>query len=100
VTETAVNAEADGDRDGEGDGGVAGRRVLLLVGGLVVVDAALVGLFVGANGAENGARVIVFGVFELPAAPAAVALYAGALAFALLAALFVAVETASRAEGT
>jgi hypothetical protein len=75
-----------------------GPRVFLLLSGFVVAAAALIGAFVGANSAERGADVVVFGVATLPTTPAAVALYAAVLAAATLAVLFGAVSLASRLE--
>jgi hypothetical protein len=68
------------------------------VSAFIVAVSALIGLFAGANSAERGAEVTVFGLVTLPTTPAAVALYAAVLAAVVLAALFAAVEAASRLE--
>lgn len=70
---------------------------MLLVGAAVVAVAGVVGFIVGANGVGRPG-IEVFGVATLPATPVAVAVYAMALATAVLAALFAAVELASRIE--
>jgi hypothetical protein len=75
-----------------------GRRVFLWVSGFVVAIGALVGLFVGANSAQRGTDVTVFGAVTLPTSPLAVALYGGLLAAVVLGGLFVVVEAASRME--
>ena len=80
------------------DAETSGPRIFLLVSGFVVVAAALIGAFVGANSAERGADVVVFGAVTLPTTPAAVGLYAAVLAAATLAILFGAVSAASRLE--
>lgn len=70
---------------------------MLLVGAVVVAVSGVVGLIVGANGSER-TGIEVFGLAMVPATPAAVAVYAMALSATVLAALFAAVELASRFE--
>jgi hypothetical protein len=77
-----------------------GRRVFLLLSVFVVAAAGLIGTFVGANSAERGAEVVVFGIVTLPTTSVAVAVYAALLAAVVLALLFGAVEAASRLEGS
>lgn len=73
-----------------------GRRILLGVGGVVVLVAALIGLFVGEN--SVGASIELLGVVTLPVSPVPMALYGAVLATVALTALFAAVEFASRRE--
>ncbi|WP_232819681.1 DUF7520 family protein [Haloprofundus halophilus] len=73
-----------------------GRRILLGVGGVVVLVAALIGLFVGENSA--GASIDLLGVATLPVSPIPMALYGAVLATVALGALFGAVEFVSRVE--
>ncbi|WP_224269063.1 DUF7520 family protein [Haloprofundus salinisoli] len=73
-----------------------GRRILLGVGGVVVLVAGLIGLFVGENSA--GASIDLFGVATLPVSPVPMALYGAILATVALGALFGAVEFVSRLE--
>ncbi|WP_224449774.1 DUF7520 family protein [Haloprofundus salilacus] len=73
-----------------------GRRILLGVGGIVVLVAGLIGLFVGENSA--GASIDLLGVATLPVSPVTMALYGAVLATVALSALFAAVEFVSRLE--
>ncbi|WP_224336002.1 DUF7520 family protein [Haloprofundus halobius] len=78
------------------NGSDRGRRILLGVGGVVVLVAALIGLFVGENSA--GASIDFLGVATLPVSPVPMALYGAILATVALGALFGAVEFVSRLE--
>jgi len=97
-----VYSEPDGGRDcGDDvatDGGSAsdvsgdpglGRRILLAVGGIVVL--------LGSNGALEAAAVLGTG-FTIPVTPGTVALYGVVVSTAVLGGLFGLVELASRLE--
>ena len=89
--------------DDEADAGTAGtpglgRRILLSVGGLVVVLSGGIGWFVGSNGQLSDAAVLGTG-FAIPVTPGAIALYGVAVSTAILGGLFGLVELASRLEG-
>lgn len=73
-----------------------GKRILVAVGGIVVLLAGLVGFFVGSNSAESSPTFEVFGSVVLPTTPVSVALYGMLLAGLLLGGLFAAVAVASR----
>lgn len=75
---------------------IRGRRLFLLVAPVVVVLCGVVGALVGANAAERGAAVVVFGVLTLPASGLVVGAFAALLATVVLASLFGLVELASR----
>lgn len=94
-----VNGDVSSTTDTDRDATAAGRRLLLAVGGVAVLLAAGVGLFVGAQSADRGVSVTVFGLVALPDSPAVVAVYAGLLAAVTLAVLFGAVTVASRIDG-
>ncbi len=71
---------------------------MLALGAIVVLLSGLVGLFVGANGAERVPEIEVFGLLTLPTTPGALALYGSLLALVVLGGLFAAVEYASNLE--
>lgn len=73
-----------------------GRRILLGVGAVVVVLAALIGLFAGANGATEVPEITAFGLVTLPTTPLTLALYGALLATLVLCGLFGLVVVASR----
>lgn len=75
---------------------LTGRRVLLTVGGIVVLLAGVIGFFVGSNSAESSSTFEVFGTVALPASPASGALYGMLLAGVVMGGLFAAVQFASR----
>jgi hypothetical protein len=70
--------------------------LFLAVAPIVVVLCGVVGALVGANAAERGAEVVIFGAFSLPPSGAVVGAFAALLATTVLAALFGLVELASR----
>lgn len=71
-----------------------GRSLFLLVGGVGVLAAGLVGYVVGTNASVSTVRV--FGLLSLPGTGLALGLYAMGMAFLGLAALFLMVEVVSR----
>lgn len=73
-----------------------GRRVLLAVGGIVVLLAGLVGFFIGSNNAGSSPTFEVFSTVVLPTTPTSVALYGMLFAGVVVGGLFAAVEAASR----
>ncbi|SEO83899.1 hypothetical protein SAMN04487948_105412 [Halogranum amylolyticum] len=73
-----------------------GRQVLLVVGGVVVGLAGLIGFFIGSNSAASSPTFEVFETVALPTTPVSVALYGMLLTSIVLGGLFVAVEAASR----
>jgi hypothetical protein len=109
-----VNSTADGegnDADADGiDTGDAtesaepagtpglGRRILLGVGGVVVLLSAGIGWLVGSNGQLSDAAVLGTGI-TVPVTPAAIALYGVVVSTAILGTLFGLVELVSRREG-
>lgn len=74
----------------------SGRRILLVVGGICVPLAALLGLFVGENGATTVSEVSVFGLVALPTTPLTMALYGAVVATVALVAAFSLISLASR----
>lgn len=82
--------------DASGDPGL-GRRILLAVGGIVVVLSGGIGWIVGSNGALEVAAVLGTG-FTIPVTPATVALYGVVVSTTILGVLFGLVELASRLE--
>lgn len=77
----------------------SGRRLLLSLAGVVVVLAGAVGFVVGANGAERGASVTVFGVLAVPTTPLSLATVGVVVAALAMGLLFGAVVFASRFDG-
>jgi formate hydrogenlyase subunit 3/multisubunit Na+/H+ antiporter MnhD subunit len=76
-----------------------GRRIMLAVGGTVVLLSAAVGWFVGSNGSAELADAAVLGTnLTIPVTPLAVALYGVGISTLLLGGLFGLVELASRLE--
>lgn len=88
-----MNDVAHEPRDGDGQ---TGRRLLLVLGGIVVLLAGVVGFFVGSNSAESSPTFEVFSTLVLPTTPLSVALYGMLLAGLVMGGLFAAVEVASR----
>lgn len=82
--------------DVSGDPGL-GRRILLAVGGIVVLLSGGIGWIVGSNGALEAAAVLGTG-FTIPVTPGTVALYGVVVSTAVLGGLFGLVELASRLE--
>ncbi len=75
---------------------IHGRRLFLLVAPVIVVLCGIVGALVGANAAERGAAVTVFGLVSLPPSGLVVGAFAAGVAVAVLVTLFGLVEVASR----
>lgn len=78
----------------------SGRRIVVVVGLVVVALAGGVGFVVGENAAEAGETVQILGSLSVPASGPALGAFGGLLAATLLGGLFALVELASRLEGT
>jgi hypothetical protein len=74
----------------------SGQRLLLILAGVVVILAGVIGFFVGSNSAETSSTLEVFGTVALPTTPLSVTLYGMLLAAVFMGGLFAAVEFASR----
>lgn len=94
--DVATDGGSASDVSGDPDPGL-GRRILLAVGGIVVVLSGGIGWIVGSNGALEVAAVLGTG-FTIPVTPATVALYGVVVSTAILGGLFGLVELASRLE--
>ncbi|MFB6160486.1 MAG: hypothetical protein ABEJ61_04835 [Haloferacaceae archaeon] len=75
-----------------------GRNVILLFGAVAVVLGGVLGAVVGAQTAERGVAVVVFGTVTLPSSGLAVGLYGAGLGVVVVGTLFAAVRGASRLE--
>ena len=73
-----------------------GRRILLGLGGSMVLLGGLLGLFVGANGGEALSELTLFGVLTVPVSPLAMTLYGMVVVAVAIALLYGAVSLASR----
>ncbi|ATW87271.1 hypothetical protein halTADL_0458 [Halohasta litchfieldiae] len=78
--------------------GVAGlgRRILLGLGGLMVLLGGLLGFIVGANGGEALSELTVFGIVTVPISPGAMTLYGMVVIAVAITVLYSAVSLASR----
>jgi ABC-type antimicrobial peptide transport system permease subunit len=78
--------------------GVAGlgRRILLGLGGLMVLLGGLLGFIVGANGGEELSELTVFGMLTVPISPGAMTLYGMIVIAVAITVLYSAVSLASR----
>jgi hypothetical protein len=74
----------------------SGQRLLLILAGVVVLLAGVIGFFVGSNSAESSPTFEVFGTVALPTTPLSVTLYGMVLAAVVMGGLFAVVEFASR----
>ena len=73
-----------------------GRRILLGLGGSMVLLGGLLGFFVGANGGEALNELTLFGVLTVPVSPVAMTLYGMIVVAAAIGLLYSAVSLASR----
>ena len=73
-----------------------GRRILLALGGSMVLLGGLLGFFVGANGGEALTELTLFGVLTVPVSPGAMTLYGMIVIAVAIALLYGAVSLASR----
>ncbi|XVH31489.1 DUF7520 family protein [Haloferacaceae archaeon DSL9] len=74
----------------------SGRRVFLFLGIVVIAIGGLLGLFVGANGAEVTPELTPLGLVSVPVTPGTVALYGMVVAALFVGGLYGAVSFASR----
>jgi len=73
-----------------------GRRILLGLGGLMVLLGGCLGFIVGANGGETLTEISVGGVLTVPVSPGAMALYGMVVVAVAITVLYGAVSLASR----
>lgn len=89
MTETESESELTDDRPSDADApSIRGRTILVAVGVSVVLTAGILGLFVGALGAEQLTELVVFNLFAVPMTPLWVAGYAMAATTTVLIVLF------------
>ena len=77
-----------------------GRRIVVVVGVVVVALAGVVGFVVGENAAASGETVEIFGSVAIPASGPALGAFGALFAAVVLGGLFALVELASRRERT
>ena len=81
------------------DVGNSGRRLLLALGGFVILLGGVLGFIVGANGGGDlMSELSVFGLLTVPLTPGAMTLYGMVLITVAIGILYGAVELASRYE--
>lgn len=73
-----------------------GRRILLGLGGLMVILGGCLGFIVGANGGETLSEISVGGVLTVPVSPGAMAIYGMVVIAVAIGILYGAVSLASR----
>jgi ABC-type antimicrobial peptide transport system permease subunit len=73
-----------------------GRRILLGLGGSMVLLGGLLGFFVGSNGSETLTELTLFDVLTVPVSPLAMTLYGMVVVAVAIGLLYGAVSLASR----
>jgi len=73
-----------------------GRRILLGLGGGLVLLGGLLGFIVGGNGGETLSELTLFGILTVPVSPGAMTLYGMIVVAVAIALLYGAVSLASR----